>query len=152
MRDTERGRDIAEGEAGSPQGTRCRTPGSRPEPKADTQPLRHPGVPTLGSSCLFSAPSLRAAISGSFYWRTAFCIHEPVTEYSMPLGCPLFGFFLSLREHYRHHCPPHDPADIRSSLTFKEKLLNDNTQQKILKSSLSLWLYLFPDSWMLKWT
>ena len=111
---------------------------SRPKPKADTQPLRHPGVPTLGSSCLFSAPSLRAAISGSFYWRTAFCIHEPVTEYSMPLGCPLFGFFLSLREHYRHHCPPHDPADIRSSLTFKEKLLNDNTQQKILKSSLSL--------------
>ena len=39
----------AEGEAGSTQGapsrTRSGTPGSRPEPKADVQPLSHPGVP-----------------------------------------------------------------------------------------------------------
>ena len=39
----------AEGEAGSMQGARCGTrswiPGSHPEPKADTQPLSHPGIP-----------------------------------------------------------------------------------------------------------
>ena len=39
----------AEGEAGSFWGTRCETqsqdPGSRPEPKADTQTLSHPGAP-----------------------------------------------------------------------------------------------------------
>ena len=43
----------AEGEAGSPHGARCGTrsqvPGSGPEPKADAQPLSHPGVP----SCTF---------------------------------------------------------------------------------------------------
>ena len=47
-RERERGRDT-EGEAGFPQGTRCGTRsrilGSRPEPKADAQPLSHPGVP-----------------------------------------------------------------------------------------------------------
>ena len=40
----------AEGEAGSMQGARCGTrswiPGSHPEPKADAQPLSHPGIPT----------------------------------------------------------------------------------------------------------
>ena len=39
----------AEGEAGSLQGARCGTrsqdPGSHPEPKADAQPLSHPGAP-----------------------------------------------------------------------------------------------------------
>ena len=39
----------AEGEAGSMQGADVgldpRTPGSGPEPKADAQPLSHPGVP-----------------------------------------------------------------------------------------------------------
>ena len=39
---------MAEGEAGSSQepdvGLDSRTPGSRPEPKADTQLLSHPGV------------------------------------------------------------------------------------------------------------
>ena len=38
----------AEGEAGSPQGagcgTRFRIPESGPEPKADAQPLSHPGI------------------------------------------------------------------------------------------------------------
>ena len=51
MRDRERKAEIqAEGEAGSTQGARCgtrpRTPGSHPEPKADAQPLSHPGIPT----------------------------------------------------------------------------------------------------------
>ena len=52
MRDREREREAetqAEGEVGSPQEARCRTlsgtPGSCPEPKADAQPLSHPGVP-----------------------------------------------------------------------------------------------------------
>ena len=50
MRDTEREADTqAEGEAGSLQGARWGldpgTPGSHPEPKADAQPLSHPGVP-----------------------------------------------------------------------------------------------------------
>ena len=49
----------AEGEAGSTQGARCgtrsRDSGSRPGPKADAQPLSHPGVPnppTLKGVCL----------------------------------------------------------------------------------------------------
>ena len=50
MRDTEREAETqAEGEAGSMQeldvGLDPRTPGSLPGPKADTQPLSHPGVP-----------------------------------------------------------------------------------------------------------
>ena len=48
MRDRERGRDT-EGKAGSPQGADCGldpgNPGSRPEPKADAQPLNYPGIP-----------------------------------------------------------------------------------------------------------
>ena len=53
MRDTERdrGRDKAKGEAGSLQGAGCgtryqdpRTPGSRSNPRADAQPLSHPGA------------------------------------------------------------------------------------------------------------
>ena len=50
MRDTEREAETqAEEEIGSLQGARCgtqsRIPGSHPEPKADAQPLSHPGVP-----------------------------------------------------------------------------------------------------------
>ena len=53
MRDTEREAETqAEGEAGSMQepdaGLDSRTPGSHPEPKADAQPLSHPGVPPVG--------------------------------------------------------------------------------------------------------
>ena len=48
MRDTE---TQAEGEAGSMWGAQCRldprTPGSHLEPKADAQPLSHPGAPLL---------------------------------------------------------------------------------------------------------
>ena len=48
-----RGAAEAEGEADSPPsrkpdaGLDLRTPGSRPEPKADAQPLSHPRVPVL---------------------------------------------------------------------------------------------------------
>ena len=50
----ERGAETqAEGEAGPLQGARCgtrsRTPGSRPEPKAGVQPLSHPGIPLIYS-------------------------------------------------------------------------------------------------------
>ena len=50
MRGTRREAETqAEGEAGSLQGarrgTRSRDPGSHPEPKADAQPLSHPGAP-----------------------------------------------------------------------------------------------------------
>ena len=42
---------MAEGEAGSSQepdvGLDSRTPGSRPEPKADTQSLSHPSTPVI---------------------------------------------------------------------------------------------------------
>ena len=53
MRDTEREAETqAEGEADSLQGAQCSTqsqdPGSRPELKADAQPLSYPG--TLDSS------------------------------------------------------------------------------------------------------
>ena len=51
MRDTQREAETqAEGEVGS-QGAWCgldpRTLGSWPEPKADVQPLSHPGVPKI---------------------------------------------------------------------------------------------------------
>ena len=48
--ETQRGAETqAEGEAGSLRwsGFDPRTPGSWPEPKADTQPLSHPGTPTV---------------------------------------------------------------------------------------------------------
>ena len=47
MRETER---EAEGEVGRvpDAGLDPGTPGSRPEPKADAQPLNHPGVPVYG--------------------------------------------------------------------------------------------------------
>ena len=44
MRDTQKEAETqAEGEAGSLQGAQCGTLRSRPEPKADTQPLCNPG-------------------------------------------------------------------------------------------------------------
>ena len=51
MRDTQREAETqAEEEASSPWGPNVgldpRTPGSHPEPKADTQPLSHPAAPT----------------------------------------------------------------------------------------------------------
>ena len=55
MRDTEgEAKTQAEGEAGSMKepdvGLGPRTPGSRPEPKAEAQPLSHPGGPVLTTS------------------------------------------------------------------------------------------------------
>ena len=50
MRDIERGRDIGRGRSrlltGSLMWDSIPGPGSHPEPKADAQPLSHPGVPT----------------------------------------------------------------------------------------------------------
>ena len=56
MRDTERAQTQAEGEKQVPCGEPDAeldpgTPGSCPEPKADTQPLSHPGV-SIGSFML----------------------------------------------------------------------------------------------------
>ena len=50
MRDTQREAETqAEGETGSSEGARCETRsqtwGSCPEPRADAQPLSHPGAP-----------------------------------------------------------------------------------------------------------
>ena len=52
MRDTEREADTQAEEkqascGESDVGLDLRTPGSQPEPKADAQPLSHPGVPYL---------------------------------------------------------------------------------------------------------
>ena len=53
MRDTERSRDIGRRRRSSPCRSPMqsvfdpRTPGSHPEPKADAQPLSHPGAPKL---------------------------------------------------------------------------------------------------------
>ena len=43
----DRGRDIDRGRSRLPAGSPMRDsiPGSQPEPKADTQPLSHPGAP-----------------------------------------------------------------------------------------------------------
>ena len=54
MRVTQREAETqAEGEAGSLQGVQCGTgsqdPRITPEPKADTQPLNHPGAPACDS-------------------------------------------------------------------------------------------------------
>ena len=64
MRDTEREAETqAEGEAGSLQGARCGTQSQEseicPEPKANTQPLSHPGVPLHTFLTLTSAKGLR---------------------------------------------------------------------------------------------
>ena len=54
MRDTERGRAIGRGRSrlltGSPMWDLIPGPGSHPEPKADTPPLSHPGIPEMDIS------------------------------------------------------------------------------------------------------
>ena len=47
MRDTKRGRDTGTGRSRLPARSLMRTLGSHPEPKADTQPLSHLGIPKL---------------------------------------------------------------------------------------------------------
>ena len=57
-RHTERGRDTGRGRE---MGLDPRTPRSRPEPKADAQPLSHPGVPSVPpdfNMCLASCVGL----------------------------------------------------------------------------------------------
>ena len=57
MKERERGRDI--GRAGSSEGVNeglnLGTPGSRPEPKANAQPLSHPGIPIIIALSVFTA-------------------------------------------------------------------------------------------------
>ena len=71
MRDPERGRDIGRGRnrlhAGSLTWDSILEFGSRPEPKADAQPLSHQGSQYFGSSCwwTFLEASLTLAVTGS---------------------------------------------------------------------------------------
>ena len=64
MRHTQRGRDTRRGRSRLPTGSPIQNSipelGSRPEPKADAQPLSHPGVPWFRISllCPFCAPLL----------------------------------------------------------------------------------------------
>ena len=60
MRDTERGRDRGRSRvlSGSPMWDLIPGLGSRPEPKADTQLLSHPGVPSQIISKAFSDPDI----------------------------------------------------------------------------------------------
>ena len=47
MRDSEREAETGRGRSGPHAGLNPGTPGSRPEPKAVTQPLKHPDVPDV---------------------------------------------------------------------------------------------------------
>ena len=56
MRDTEMRQRHRQREKQAPYrkplgGLESRTPGSHPEPKADAQPLSHPGIPRLFLAC-----------------------------------------------------------------------------------------------------
>ena len=64
MRDTQREADTGRGRRRLPVGNQMRdwTPGSRPEPKADTQPLSHPGAPV----CAFKRSRLFAQAFRAF--------------------------------------------------------------------------------------
>ena len=61
MRQTERGRDIDRGKSrlptGSPMWDLIPGPGSRPEQKADAQPLSHPGAPRKPFKIIFKGSS-----------------------------------------------------------------------------------------------
>ena len=72
MRDTERkAATQAEGEAGSLWGNRCGTRswilGSGPEPKADAQPLSHPGVPA--TAFIYNSSSSSPTVPVSSLYR-----------------------------------------------------------------------------------
>ena len=77
MRDTERGRDIGRGRSRLPVGslmqTDPRTPGLQPEPKADIQPLSHPGAPFFLIS-MFSPTSLASVSIISFCIKSILAI------------------------------------------------------------------------------
>ena len=79
MRDTQREAERqAEGEAGSLQGALrgagSQDPRSRPEPKADAQPLSHPGVPKL---IYFKLDSIHFITNSSYkntYFKLKWCM------------------------------------------------------------------------------
>ena len=96
MRNTEREAEIqAEGEAGSMQGAQCRTgsqdQGSRPEPKADSHPMSHPGA----------SDASRSKIAKSRGWL---CPLERLSEF-LDAGEYLFshqekGYFSFIQSNY----------------------------------------------------
>ena len=69
MRDREKGSDIGRGKSrlpGEPDARlHSRTPGSRPEPKADIQSLSHPSAPTGISNSVSLGQETRVCISVS---------------------------------------------------------------------------------------
>ena len=74
-----------------------RTPGSRPEPKADAQPLSHPGAPPYCFKIHCAAAYMQSFVR--FHYRVIFhCmdvlefIHSPDDEH---LGCFRFGAIIS---------------------------------------------------------
>ena len=71
MRPRERGRDTAEGEAGSMQGarrgTRSRDPRVMPSAKAEASPLSPPGVPDEVVSCLCCSLAVIHFLNLSFH-------------------------------------------------------------------------------------
>ena len=91
MRDTKREAETqAEGEAGSMQGPDAGldpgTPGSRPEPKADAQPLSHLGVPTLTLLSQLSTLSGNECLSPVLF-------SETIAAWSAAARYPVFVFF-----------------------------------------------------------
>ena len=58
MRDRERVRDTGQGRSGLPAELDPRILGSHPEPKADAQPLGHPGAPRVLVLRVFLVKSL----------------------------------------------------------------------------------------------
>ena len=85
MRDTERAETQEGLSCGEPDvGLDPGTPGSRPEPKADTQPLSHPGVPDVISS-------KRLILALLFKIAVHFTIETlliPVPNFKFPVSSP----------------------------------------------------------------
>ena len=87
MRDAEREREreaeTQAEEAGSPQGPQCgtqsRIPGSQPEPKADAQPLSHPGILFKHIPKALSFHSLLHILCRSYF--TSFHFVYPLTNF-----------------------------------------------------------------------
>ena len=67
-----------------------RTPGSQPEPKADTQPLSHPGIPIIGFCFLVTIRHAQCLIN--FFLPITAYIHI-YREYIL---------YISVKEAHRH--------------------------------------------------
>ena len=89
MKDTEREADISRGRSrlhAGDVGLDPRTPGSHPEPKADTQPLSHPGI----AESLFKLENTLFKISESgpqtgMYGHKAMCTAQPLAFFLLEL-------------------------------------------------------------------